>query len=235
MIKEIGKTLKKEIIDELLYYFNLVSQNEDSLTRSKTTINRPTGDFFYDPWEIDPNFRGSIYETVLDSLDVEIGEARLIVMKPGTCYHSHADIDDRYHLNIQGQYSYLINLDQEHMYPTVPDGVWYTMDASPRHVAANFGSIDRVQLVVRQLLKRNALKTPVSVNIIPNLDVDKPRFVIDDILSPWLNQAVKRGILNNFKTDLTQIWFDVEYEYLSELTTVIPEGFIMSNQSYNAT
>lgn len=234
MIKEIGKTLAREVTDELLDYFNLVSHNEDSLNKSKTTINRPTGDFFYDPWEIDPDFKGSIYEKVLDSLDIEIGEARLIVMKPGTCYHSHADIDDRYHLNIQGQYSYLINLDQQQMYPTVPDGVWYTMDASPRHVAANFGSVDRIQLVVRQLLKRNILENPVNVNIMPNLGVEKPRFVMDDVLSPWLNRAVKKGILNNFKTDLKQIWFDIEYKYLSELITIVPDGFIITNQSYNA-
>jgi hypothetical protein len=233
MITPLDINLKVETVKELLDYFNSTADFYNELDRSKFTINEPSGDFFYDPWVIKPEFKGSIYEKIIDSLQTNVGEARLIVMKPGSCYHSHADIDDRYHLNIQGQYSYLINLDNQNMYPTTPDGIWYTMDASPRHTAANFGSIDRIQLVVRQLLKRNTLKNPVTVNVFPESSVSKPRFTFDDCVSPWLNRSVKKGILTNFKTDLTQIWFDLEKENINELDQIFSKNFIVKiyNQS----
>lgn len=227
MITPLNIDLDQSTIDELLRYFNSISSFSTDNERSKITINRPTGDFFYDPWEVRPEFKNSVYQTVLNSLKVNIGEARLIVMKPGSCYHSHADIDDRYHLNIQGQYSYLIDLDQQRMYATQQDGKWYSMDASLRHTAANFGSMDRIQLVVRRLLKRNNLNKPVAVNVTPGSTISKPRFTFDDNVSTWMNKAVKRGILNNFKTDLSQVWFDLEEEYIDELNQFSSREFVI--------
>ena len=209
--------------------------SSENSAKFKTTINQPTGDFFYDPWEIKQEFKNTIYEEALTSLNANIGEARFIILKPGSCYHSHADIDDRFHLNIQGQYSYLIDLDTQKMNLTYPDGVWYNMNAGPRHVAANFGSIDRIQLVVRQLLKKNYLTNPINVNLFPDVNLPKARFVFDDTISPWLNEANKRGIISNFSTDLQQIWFDIEKDAVNELTQRIPAGInISSSPRYNA-
>jgi hypothetical protein len=118
---------------------------------------------------------------------------------------------------------------------TYPDGVWYNMNAGPRHVAANFGSIDRIQLVVRQLLKKNYLTNPINVNLFPDVNLPKARFVFDDTISPWLNEANKRGIISNFSTDLQQIWFDIEKDAVNELTQRIPAGInISSSPRYNA-
>ncbi len=122
----------------------------------KTTINQPTGNFFYDSWILKDEYKGTVWETLYDSLPVIKGEARIIILDPGHCYQTHADIDDRYHLNILGDNSYLINLVQETMYPLSQDGIWYDMDASFLHTATNFGRKARVQLVVRKLLKKTS-------------------------------------------------------------------------------
>lgn len=212
---------------------NLIDSTGDE--KVKAAINQPSGDFFYDPWIIKPEFQNTIFEELLNSLPIPAGEARFIVLKSGSCYHSHADIDDRYHLSIQGQYSYLINLDNCAMFPTETDGVWYNMNAGPRHVAANFGSINRIQLVVRQLLRKNHLINPLTVSLSPEDTLQKARFVFDDIISPWLNRANKLGIISNFKTDQKQIWFDIESDCVNDLTAIISPGInFISNLRYNA-
>lgn len=192
----------------------------------KTTINDPTEDFFYDRWIVKPEYRGSVWEEILSTLTFPIGEARVIILKPGSCYHSHTDIDDRYHLNLQGHYSYLIDLDNNKMFNTILDGQWYTMDTGVHHVAANFGSVDRIQLVVRHLLKKNKLKNPVNLKISPLIkDADKVRFIFDDYISCWLNKANKIGKISNFSTDYMSVVFDIENESIPDLKTIMPKEF----------
>ena len=198
--------------------------NSTELSKIKYEINQPSGDFFYDPWTIKSEFKNSVFEDILSSLDSDIGEARIIVLKPGSCYHSHADIDDRYHLNLQGQYSYLIDLDSNQMFPTNVDGIWYNMNAGARHVASNFGSIDRIQLVVRKLLTKNQLTDFSNINLKILPDLKHPRFVFDDVISPWLNRASKEKIISNFKTDFKQAWFDIENSSLEDLKKILPAG-----------
>ena len=215
--EEIAKILDLGIIDNLL-------GSDDS--KSRSAINEPTGRFFYDPWKLKDEFKGTVVEKLIESLPLPFGEARFVVLKPGSCYHSHADIDDRYHLNIQGQYSYLIDLDTKTMFETVTDGIWYTMNTSPRHVAANFGSIPRIQLVIRHLLKPNILSNPIKIGLRYTKDDDaKVRFIFDDKIGPWLNQASKNGVISNFETDLTQIYMDIEERYIGDLNRILPDGF----------
>ena len=227
MIKTTSYTLSINQIGEIFqtdFIRNLVNTSNDN--KIKAEINQPSGNFFYDPWTIKPEFQKTIFEEILNSLPEPIGEARFIILKPGSCYHSHADIDDRYHLNIQGQYSHLIDLDNQKMFPTEVDGRWYTMNAGLRHVAANFGSIDRIQLVVRQLLKRNQLHDSVSVNVYyVGSEAAKARFVFDDKISPWLNYACKNNIIDNFKTDQKQIWFDIEKSEITDLKIILGSDF----------
>ena len=227
MIKTTSYTLSINQISEISqtdFIRNLVNTSNDN--KIKAEINQPSGNFFYDPWTIKPEFQKTIFEEILNSLPEPIGEARFIILKPGSCYHSHADIDDRYHLNIQGQYSHLIDLDNQKMFPTEVDGRWYTMNAGLRHVAANFGSIDRIQLVVRQLLKRNQLHDSVSVNVYyVGSEAAKARFVFDDKISPWLNYACKNNIIDNFKTDQKQIWFDIEKSEITDLKIILGSDF----------
>lgn len=192
------------------------------------TFNQPTGNFFYDSWEIKPEFNNTIWHTILKTLPFSYGEARLIRLDPGKCYVSHSDIDDRYHLNILGDKSYLIDLDNQQMYPLISDGCWYEMDASPRHTAANFGQRERIQLVVRKLLQHNNLNVRTGVMLKSTiLDLEDRRFEFDDSISCWLSRANKRGIIDNFNPDKEHISFDIENEYIEELKNYLPKGFFL--------
>lgn len=188
-----------------------------------TVLNTPTGNFFYDPWVIKDECKGTIWETLLNALPVEYGEARVLVLKPGENYQCHSDIDDRYHLNICGANSFLISFRSTTMYPLVADGVWYTMNAGEIHSAANFGRVPRIQLVVRHLLKNNSLVNPVSVVIQPNgTDLDYARYMFDNNISNWLNDANKQGVINNFSHKPAEVKFNIEADRLDTLKQRVP-------------
>lgn len=195
----------------------------DNGKKESVAINQPTNNFFYDPWEVKDEFKNTIWERILETIPSPIGEARLIHLQHGTCYMSHCDIDDRYHLNLGGQYSYLIDIDSQEMFPTIADGKWYTIDAGRRHVAANFGSVKRTQLVVRSLLNNAKLNDPVSVTIIPTCV--NPRFEFDDIVSPWLHKMNKQFLLSDFKIVDAGVSFKIDRAYLPELELFPKEKF----------
>jgi hypothetical protein len=185
---------------------------------SKLTINQPTGNFFYDSWEIKEEFKGTVWETLLNTLPLDIGEARIIVLGNGTTYMSHTDIDDRYHLSLKGQYSFLINVDDEKMYPTVADGQWYEMNTGLRHVAANFGSYDRVQLVIRKLLNNPTLENCTTVTIKPICE--NPRFEFDDLISPLLNKLNKQQLINDFNILQDGVSFNLNTNAITQLDSI---------------
>jgi hypothetical protein len=192
----------------------------------KTTINQPTGNFFYDPWVLKDEYKGTVWEKLYDSLPVTKGEARIIILDPNQCYQIHADIDDRYHLNILGDNSYLIDLVRETMYPLSQDGVWYDMDASFLHTATNFGRRARVQLVVRKLLKNNKLNNPVEISLATSMEnTGHARFLFDNTMSPWFNEANKAGFINNFTQGLVGITFNIEQDKLELFKRMLPEEF----------
>ena len=192
----------------------------------KTTINQPTGNFFYDPWVLKDEYKGTIWESIYNSLPVSKGEARIIILDPAQCYQIHADIDDRYHLNILGEECYLMDLVQEQMYRLEQDGIWYDMNAGFLHTATNFGRRARVQLVVRKLLKTNQLKNPVEVALTTTLaNTDDARFLFDSHISPWLNSANKNGFITNFSYSSPFVKFDIEQDKLESLKNILPEEF----------
>jgi hypothetical protein len=192
----------------------------------KTTINQPTGDFFYDPWVLKDEYKGTVWETIYNSLPVTRGEARIIILDPNQCYQIHADIDDRYHLNILGDHSYLIDLVRDQMHLLSQDGIWYDMDASFLHTATNFGRKARVQLVVRKLLKKNKLKNPVEVSLATSMEnTNHARFLFDNTMSPWFNDANKAGHINNFSQGNIVIKFNIEQDRLESFKRMLPEEF----------
>lgn len=192
----------------------------------KTTINQPTGDFFYDPWILKDEYKGTVWQTLYDSLPAVKGEARIIILDPGHCYQIHADIDDRWHLNILGDNSYLIDLVRETMHPLSQDGIWYDMDASFLHTATNFGRRARVQLVIRKLLKKNNLSTPVEVSLATSMDnPNHARFLFDNTMSPWFNEANKAGFINSFKQGPVTITFNIEKDKLESFKLMLPQEF----------
>lgn len=189
----------------------------------KLAVNRPTGNFFYEPWEILPEYKNTAIETALDALPFPIGEARLVKLEPGKCYFSHADIDDRYHLSLTGTYSTLHDFEDNLSYPLTQDGIWYEMDAGKIHTAINAGEYSRVQLLVRKLLPLTQLKNPVSMYV--RATGTNARYRFDNTLSPWLNRAVKRGIVSDFETNSASVYFDLEKDYIKECISHIPEQF----------
>jgi hypothetical protein len=204
---------------------DIEDSHSDNLKEGKTSINEPSGNFFYDPWRIKKEYQGTVWEKILSTLKFPIGEARIIVLKRGTCYLRHADIDDRYHLNISGDNSYLVDLEKTVMHELKRDGFWYKMHAGILHTAINVGEHDRIQLVVRDLLNRNTVLNPVSVKITGS--GHNLRFVFDGVYSTWLNIANKKGIIGNFKHDGDSATFDVNGDHLEELTALTPKGFAM--------
>ena len=189
----------------------------------KHDLTQQTGDFFYDPWELKPEFENTYWENIWKSLPGEKGQARIIVLESPSCYTQHADIDDRYHLNLFGDEDYLIDLGSRLMHKLEKDGTWYEMDAGRLHTAISIGEHFRMQLVVRKLLKRNALEDPVSAII--TVGGTNPRYHFDNKLSPWLNRANKRGIINSFQRDGGTVYFNIEQEYIPELQELIPNEF----------
>ena len=192
----------------------------------KTTINQPTGNFFYDPWVLKDEYKGTVWETLYNSLPVTKGESRIIILDPGHGYTAHADIDDRYHLNILGDESFLIDLMREQMYKLSQDGIWYDMDAGFLHTAANFGRRARVQLVVRKLLKKNKLVNPVEVALTTTMSNEgHARYLFDSTISIWLNEANKLGYVNNFTYSSPFVKFDLEQDKIESLKNILPEEF----------
>lgn len=192
----------------------------------KTTINKPTGNFFYDNWIIKDEYKGTVWETLYNSLPVNKGEARIIILDPGRCYQRHADIDDRYHLNLLGEECYLIDLVREQLFPLEQDGIWYSMDAGFLHTATNFGRRARIQLVIRHLLKQNKLKDSVEIMLSATIaNADDARFLFDNHLSPWFNEANKLGFINNFANNSAGVTFNIEKSKLESLKNVLPTEF----------
>lgn len=210
MLHTLPYTVNPALLDE--------AQGSIPSVESKLTINQPTGNFFYDPWEVKEEFKGTVWETLLNTLPLDIGEARIIALAHGTTHMSHTDIDDRYHLSITGQYSFLINIDDEKMYPTIADGQWYEMNTGLRHVAANFGSYDRAQLVIRKLLNNANLKNYTNITIKPVCE--NPRFEFDDLISPWLNKINKQHLINSFNILQDGVSFNLDIDAIHELDNI---------------
>jgi hypothetical protein len=194
----------------------------------KIPLNQPIGRFFYDPWQIKDEYSNTVWNEILNSLPFNVGEARIILLKAGQCYGSHADIDNRYHLNLSGNNSFLIDLENKIMHSLINDGSWYYMDAGRRHTAANFGNRERYQLVVRELLKESNLLNPIFIRITSKIkDIEETRFIFDNNISPWLNKKNQQNCLCNFSSDGNDIKFSIEDEYLDELKSIIPKEFII--------
>lgn len=190
-----------------------------------TTLNQPAGRFFNDPWIIKDEFIATVWEKILATLPEKQGEARLIRLTPGEAYPSHADIDDRWHLNITGDNSYLIDLQEQTLHKVEQDMTWWIMDAGRKHAAANLGSQDRIQLVVRQLLPNVDIKDPRQIKLTLKDIVPNRRYIFDDVISPWLNSAYKRGIVDDFNGEDLKATMTIERDSIPELERLVEQYF----------
>jgi hypothetical protein len=165
---------------------------------NRTALNTKTGDDFYDEWKLKDEFKSTPWEELLNTLPYTIGEARVITLEPGCSYMAHADIDNRWHLNLSGNQSYLTDLSNQQLYKQSPDNRWRYMLADRIHTASNFGSIPRKQLVVRELLQRSKFKNMIAITITPAYEQFDYRYQFDTIVSPWLNLKNQDGTLTDF-------------------------------------
>ena len=213
MLNKTNYSINPELLQNIIAHIDTSS--------SRLTINQPTGNFFYDPWELKPEFVNTIWETIYNSLPEVKGEARIISLTSGEGYVCHADIDDRFHMNLIGNNAFLIDLEKEQLIKLNKDGYWYDMNAGIIHTAANFGNETRYQLVVRKLLIRNVIKRIVYVKLTPAIeDLDTARYVFDNNVSAWLNKAIKQGYVNNFEGNGTGISFEMEESYTDLLEAI---------------
>lgn len=199
--------------------------NQCRADQGKIILNRPLGNFFYDCWAIKDEYLGTPWEELLNTLPFKIGEARVIKLAPGETYMSHADIDDRWHLNLTGEQSYLIDLNDQKMYQLKSDRYWYHMDAGKLHVAANFGSIDRFQIVIRHLLNHSTKSDLLDMFITPSRPQHDYRYKFDKIISPFLNRQNKLGNLKDFKFEQDTVMFKISRPEIEKLNDIITDDF----------
>jgi hypothetical protein len=191
-----------------------------------TVLNEPTGDFFYDSWKIKDLYKDTPWQQVLDTLPYTIGQARIIKMEPGDSYMAHADIDNRWHLNLTGEQAYLIDLDNRVMHECVRDNHWAYMDAGRIHAATNYGSIPRLQLVVREpLFRSREPKDLISISMEPAYEQHDFRYKFDKVFSPFLNRANQKYKLADFAHTTFSLKFKLEQELLEEFKKLITPEF----------
>jgi hypothetical protein len=191
----------------------------------RLTLNKSSGDFFYDPWIIRDEFKDTVWEEILNSLPGNQGEARLIKLLPKDCYMCHADLDDRWHLSLTGNQSYLIDLSDAIMHKLEATGKWHEMDAGKLHTASNFGEVDRVQLVVRKLLINPDAKYFINVKIVPVVPRFDIRYQFDQTISPWLNKHIKAKDIAKVSIKDNIIYFKLNPAKLENLTNIVKPYF----------
>ena len=188
-----------------------------NLPTGKNVLTKPRGDFVYDPHILDEQYKGTEIEKVLDLIPMH-GEARVIVMEPGQSYSAHADVDDRWHLTLDADESYLVDLKNQKMYKLVADGTLYLMDSGRLHTASNYGYKPRYQLVIRKRLKGRILDNPVYFNLTL---IDPPynaRYLFDKSFSILLNRLEKEEKITNFKKiSDKEIEFVIESEQITRI------------------
>lgn len=217
MITKTKYTCDIELINQCYQYL----ENIDT----PLILNEPTGEFFTDPWTLKKEFNDTIWSEIYKTLDIAVGQARIISLLPASCYHCHADIDDRYHLNLSGEESYLVDLTNKEMYKIDNDGLWYAMDAGKIHSAVNFGRYPRYQLVVRKLLSKNVLIDPISIKIVSSdLENNDARFIFDNTISSWLNISHKENKISNFRYDAACVELSIEKDHMHTLASLLPNN-----------
>jgi len=206
---------------------NILQEAVNSLPQIsfKLSLNHPTEDFFYSPWVIKDEYKGTVWNDVLKSLPEMQGEARLIKLDPGFCYYAHADIDDRWHLSLQAEHSFLVDIQNEKLHKVQVDGKWYYFEATNIHSATNFSNKPRIQLVVRKLLQKNKIIDPICVNLILKEYRHDYRYLFDSTVSPWLNKANKTGYISNFEKKDKSVKFIISEYALSSLKQILPKEF----------
>ena len=174
----------------------IVDQVNSLSFEKRLALNKTGSDTFAGEYQTLPEFENTPLGEVLSSLG-RIGEARLLKLRPEETYMAHSDPDDRIHLSIiTNPFAYIIDLDDNKMYHLPADGSVWLMDTGKIHVAANFGSRDRIHLNIRVLLPK--ISNGAYLYKILGGDFDF-KHVIQIGISSYLNRAIKSGNITGFK------------------------------------
>lgn len=172
-------------VNSLPYFERFVQLNETD-----------EGRLFNGPYRTKAEFIGTPLGNVLEKLG-NVGEARLLKLKPEASYMAHSDPDDRLHMSIiTNEYCRIIDLEANQMYHLPVDGSVWLMDTGPIHVASNFGSHERIHLNIRVLLpdvKEGWVRFSVEGG-----DYDW-RHVIQISITRWMNRALKEGKMTGIR------------------------------------
>jgi len=201
---------------------------EHPITDDVVVLNKHSGDFFYGTWTIKDEYKGTAWERILMTLPAPIGEARIITLKPGESYQSHADIDNRWHLNLTGEQSFLIDLESETMFKCQRDNYWYMMLTDRLHTACNFGSVPRLQLVVREPLRNSLGYDFITVSITQAVPAPENHYKFDNIFSPWLNRVNLEFKMKDFSSSPTLVKFKMSPELKDELEQLKTNDFVIT-------
>ena len=181
------------------FFVQPILEQVNNLTIPKRLdLNKPTGEFFNDPWETLPEFKNTPIGNLLDSLG-NIGQARLLCLESAESYTAHADPDDRMHLAIvTNPYSFLVDVSDNHLYHLPVDGQLWHMDTGKIHVAANWGSRTRIHLNIRVLLpKFDSSQSGVRIKVLDG-DYDWKQMAYTPIMS-LINKSIKDKSVFGFK------------------------------------
>jgi hypothetical protein len=191
--------------------------------KNRCDLNEPVGHWLYDPYKIKDCWKNTAFEKLLLEFPFPVGETRLMKLSPGDSYCAHADIDDRYHLNLtSNDQSYLIDLEEKQFHQLTPDGCLYKMNAGKVHTACNFGSTDRIQLVIRVPLVRHTGNNYITKIIKFKNPVFNFRYMFDNKISTYLNQLSKEKYLGFFNPiSETELEIHIDKEKFQELINKI--------------
>lgn len=189
------------------------------------------GRLFNGPYRIKSEFVGTPLGEVLTSLG-NVGEARLLKLKPEASYMAHSDPDDRIHMSIiSNEYSRIIDLEENKMYHLPVDGSLWLMNTGNIHVASNFGAHERIHLNIRVLL-------PDVVEGYTRFSVEGGeydwRHVIQITITRWMNRAIKSGKVSGLRKihDKEMLVNFTSEEYKQELVKIAEEaGFTVTLRS----
>lgn len=174
----------------------IIAQVNSLSFEKRLSLNRTVSDTFAGEYQTLPEFEGTPLGEVLAALG-KIGEARLLKLRPEETYMAHSDPDDRIHLSIiTNPFAYIIDLSDNKMYHLPADGNVWLMDTGKIHVAANFGSRDRIHLNIRVPLPKVAEGSYLYKILGGDYDF---KHIIQIGISSYLNRAIKDGSITGFR------------------------------------
>jgi len=202
-------------IDPIIEQVNALPYFERYIQLNETDEGR----LFNGPYRTKPEFVGTPLGNVLEALG-NVGEARLLKLKPEASYMAHSDPDDRLHMSIiTNEYCRIIDLEANQMYHLPVDGSVWLMDTGPIHVASNFGAHERIHLNIRVLLpdvKEGWVRFTVEGG-----DYDW-RHIIQISITRWMNRALKEGKMTGIRklSDREMLVNPRDQEAIDELVRV---------------